>query len=401
MVGRVSTPYRRARTPNIAIAAIVPRSARVIAIAILLFDASPLGAQAAGDCKARIQLSLSPVHLFHDYDKLCFMFDPWQLRTLRELARRETMAAVADAFSLTPSAVSQQIAALERQAGVPLIERDGRRVRLTRAGCVLAERADAILTALQQAADDALAVGQDAAGVLRLASFPTVAAALCPQVINGLADRFPRHVVTLADMEPASSLRALSTGEIDLAIVDEPALPVAGQQTGLSHLEVYADPLYCVMRHDHAAATQAEVDLRQMAKQTWIMDAPTCPFYRLTVDLCQAAGFEPNVVANSESVSVYSALIRAGAGIAILPGLAFATMGGDFAFRLIVPSVVRRIYAAYRTGTDARPSMAVALELLREAAETVATELGALSQLAGHSSQSRTPRAARGHESAV
>jgi DNA-binding transcriptional LysR family regulator len=299
------------------------------------------------------------------------MFDPWQLRTLRELSRRSTMAAVADEFSLTPSAVSQQIAALERQAGVPLVERVGRRVRLTEAGRVLAERADAILDALQAAADEVSAFGRDAAGVLRLASFPTAAAALCPPVISGLAEQFPRHVVTLAEMEPPNSLRALTAGEADLAIVDEPALPVAGQQSGLRHLEVYADPLYCVMRPDHPAMSESEVNLTQMASAEWIMDDPACSFYRLTADLCHAAGFEPKIVANTESVNVYSALVRAGTGIAILPGLALAMIGGDLIYRPIEPRVVRRIYAVYRKGSDTRPSLVAALELLRHTAETL------------------------------
>jgi DNA-binding transcriptional LysR family regulator len=219
--------------------------------------------------------------------------------------------------------------------------------------------------------DEVAALGRDAAGVLRLASFPTAAATLCPPVINRLTDRFPRHVVTLAEMEPPNSLRALAAGKIDLAIVDEPALPVAGLQTGLRHVEVYADPLYCVMRPNHSATSMPAVNLTQLASEEWIMDDPACSFYRLTVGLCHAAGFEPNIVANTESVSVYSALVRAGAGIAILPGLALATMGGDLTYRPIAPRIVRRIYAVYRKGSDTRPSMAAALELLRETAEMV------------------------------
>jgi DNA-binding transcriptional LysR family regulator len=303
-----------------------------------------------------------------------FMFDPWQLRSLRELARQGTMAAVAEVFSLTPSAVSQQLASLERQAGVRLIEPDGRKVRLTPAGRALAERADGILVALQEAADEVTALDRDAAGVLRLASFSTAAAALCPAVMTALAERYPRHQVSLSEMEPPRSIGALVSGEVDLAIVDEPALSVAGQHAGIEHEEIYADPLYCVMRADHPAAARLTIDLAEMAADAWIMDDPSCSFYRLTVELCHAAGFQPNVVANTESVDVYSALVRAGAGIAILPGLAFAGATG-LSFRPIAPRIVRRIYAVYRKGSNARPPIATALALFRETADLVGRPL--------------------------
>jgi DNA-binding transcriptional LysR family regulator len=298
------------------------------------------------------------------------MFDPWQLRALAELARRGTMTAVAESLALTPSAVSQQLARLERQAGVKLIEPDGRRVRLTPAGLLLAKRAEAILGALQEAADEVAALDRDAFGVLRLASFPTAAAALCPSVISGFATRHPRHQVTLVESEPAIGIDAVLAGEVDLAIVDEPALPKAGLDTSLAYEEIYADPLYVVMRPDHRFADRRVIDLRELATDPWVLDLPTCSFYRLTVDLCQAAGFLPNVIANTESVRVSSALVRVGAGLTILPGLALAQVA-DLVFRPLAPPVVRRLYAAYRTSAKDRPSIVTALELFRIAAEVV------------------------------
>jgi DNA-binding transcriptional LysR family regulator len=298
------------------------------------------------------------------------MFDPWQLRTLAELSRRGTMTAVAESLALTPSAVSQQLARLERHAGVKLIEPHGRRVRLTPAGILLADHAQAILGALQEAADDVAAVDRDAFGVLRIASFPTAAAALCPSVISGFAARHPRHQVTLIESEPAAGINAVLAGDVDVAIVDEPALPEAGRDPSIAYEEIYADPLYVVLRPDHRLAARPEIDLRSLAADAWVMDLPTCSFYRLTVDLCQAAGFRPNVIANTESVRVSSALVRVGAGVAILPGLALAQVA-DLVFRPLAQPVVRRLYAAYRASAKDRPSIASALELFREAAETV------------------------------
>jgi DNA-binding transcriptional LysR family regulator len=200
------------------------------------------------------------------------------------------MAAVAEAISLTPSAVSQQLASLERQAGVKLLEPDGRRVRLTATGRALDARAAPILGALRDAAEEITALDGDAVGELRLASFPSVAAALCPTVIRAFAERHPRHWVRLAETEMAASIAAVVSGEVD-----------------------------------HPQATRDLVDLRDMAGERWVMDHPTCPFYGQTLAMCQAAGFQPDVMANTESVGVVAtALVRSGAGIAILPGLALA-----------------------------------------------------------------------------
>jgi DNA-binding transcriptional LysR family regulator len=287
------------------------------------------------------------------------------------------MAVVAEAISLTPSAVSQQLASLERQAGVRLLEPDGRRVRLTAAGRALAERANPILGALRDAAEEIAALDSDAIGELRLASFPSVAAALCPTVISALAERHPRHRVRLAETDTAASIAAVVSGEVDVALVDEPFIPLTDQHPITTHRELHADPLYCVLPADHPRAPSDTIDLREVARERWVMDHPTCPFYRQTVALCQAAGFQPNVIANTESVSVSSALVRAGAGIAILPGLALAGVT-DLAIRPIVPPTTRRLYAVFRKNAHLRPSIATALDLLGDTAASVGQSVAAI-----------------------
>ena len=125
----------------------------------------------------------------------------------------------------------------------------------------------------------------------------------------------------------------------------------------------------CPTRLRQAVARRA-IFLRPVAPPRGRTPNPTCSFYRLTVDLCIAAGFRPMVIANTESVSVASALVRVGAGVAILPGLALAG-ATDLGFRSLTPPVVRRIFAVYRTGANHRPSIATALTLFREAADAI------------------------------
>ena len=302
--------------------------------------------------------------------KLMSILDPWRLRTLRELALRRTMAAVAKELSLTPSAVSQQLANLERETGVQLIEPDGRGVRLTVAGQRLASHAESILSAIQAASDEVSALERDAAGPLRLAAFPTAAATLCPSVMRRLVERFPRHDVSLLDLEPAGSTTALMRGEVDLALVYALALPQAGLDTGVEHEELLSDPLYFLMPKDHPAARLKAIDLYDMREERWIFEDPTSTFYALVVELCHRAGFQPTAVANCRSFEVVAALVRAGCGVSIQPGLGIRGER-DVVFRPLNPPVSRRIYAVYRKGSGGRPSIATALALFHEVAATV------------------------------
>lgn len=301
------------------------------------------------------------------------MFDPWRLRTLRELAARGTMAAAAQALSMTPSAVSQQIATLEREAGAPLVERNGRGVRLTVAGRTLAMHAERILDALQAAADDVIALEADVAGPIRIAASASAAAALCPSVIRSLAEKYPAHRISMLERESRESIAALRRGELDLALVDEIALPRAGQDSDLDHVELYLDPLYCVVPRGHPAGQRREVNIRDLADEQWVMDDTWTAYYQLVLEACQAAGFEPRVVANCRSFEVVISLVRAGCGIAILPGLG---LGGarDLPIRPIKPRISRRVYAACRRGAIRRPAILAAISLLREAA--AATRVG-------------------------
>lgn len=151
--------------------------------------------------------------------------DVARLRTLRELAMRQTMAAVAEALRVSPSAVSQQIAQLEAEAGLRLIERRGRRVRLTQAGQRLVAHAERIIAALEDAKTDLAELKQAVAGELRVAAFSSVAAALIPQVMKALERRHAQLTIVLEEMEPVDSLAALRAWQTDVALVDDLTVP--------------------------------------------------------------------------------------------------------------------------------------------------------------------------------
>ena len=166
------------------------------------------------------------------------------LQLLREISRRGSIKAAAEAMSISPSAVSQQLAILEREAGVELLEKTGRRVRLTDAAQLLVRHADTITGAIAAAEADLASMQQLVTGTLRVAAFPTAARAVMPDVMTALSRQHPALRVTLRDLEAAESLTALQMDEIDIAIVDEYDEPARGSDGGLEFCEFMRDPLY-------------------------------------------------------------------------------------------------------------------------------------------------------------
>jgi len=166
-----------------------------------------------------------------------------RLRVLRELAHRGSITAVADALWLTPSAVSQQLSALERETRVQLVERAGRGVQLTAAGKVLAEHSERVFEALDEASSALRALQSEPSGRLRVASFPSVVRVVLPQVIGRLRGRFPDLRVEVEDLEGEQSLEAIRLGHIDLAIIDDLTWTASRRQEGLRRTELFATPL--------------------------------------------------------------------------------------------------------------------------------------------------------------
>ncbi len=295
------------------------------------------------------------------------MFDPWRLRTLLALSQRGTMAAVAEEFSLSGSAVSQQIAALEREAGVPLIEPDRRGVRLTVAGRALAAHADGILAAMRAASDELHDIDTDAIGEVRIASFPSAAGVLCPRVIVALAVEHPGHHVVLRDVEPHQSIAALRAGEVDVAIVDGTGLPDARLEPHFQVDELLVDPLFCMMAADHPAARRSSVVLDDLANERWVMEDEASWYHRQVMELFEAAGVQPKVVAYCRTFIPVIALVRARVGLSIQPGLALTGFPGIVA-RPLKPARERRVYVVYRHSAVLRRSIRTLLAALRDEA---------------------------------
>ena len=228
------------------------------------------------------------------------MLNVSRLRVLREVAQRGSFSAAADALSYTQSAVSQQIAALEAETGMALLERLPRGVRLTGAGRTLVEHAEGILARLEAAEEELAALAGLRGGQLRMASFPTAGAALMPAAIATFRASYPEVELTLAEGEPEEIAPRLLAGEFDLALLfefgeaHEPSTRTAGRG-GLRRVELLEDPMYLALPRNHRLADKPALRLEELREEAWVQTSRSSPCARHVVRCCHAAGFEPNV----------------------------------------------------------------------------------------------------------
>jgi DNA-binding transcriptional LysR family regulator len=292
------------------------------------------------------------------------MLDVRKLRVLRELSERGTIAATAEALSFTPSAISQQLTALERETGVELLAREGRRLALTDAGRRLVARTEDVLAALEAAqADLDASVGQ-VRGTLALAAFPTAAAVLLPPVVNAIHRDHPALEVRVEELEPHESLPALRLGELDVALAHEyDSIPRRPDPSFVEH-RLMDDPLRIALPAGHPLAKSATVAMEDLARERWIAGRPGTHCGIVVTTASRAAGFEPEIAAHASEFATMLALVAAGLGVAVVPGLATTSRHEGVALLEPRPALERRIYAAVRPGSGRRAAVAAVLAAL-------------------------------------
>ncbi|TDD61529.1 LysR family transcriptional regulator [Kribbella antibiotica] len=288
------------------------------------------------------------------------MLDVRKLRLLRELARRGTIAAVADALAYTPSAVSQQLTALERETGVRLLERTGRRVTLTPAAHGLVEHTESILALLEEAATDLENAARALSGVLRIGAFPTAIPTVVTPAIVALSTDNPGLGITVVELDPASVPDALRTEAVDIALIQEydhvPVAPHPGLQT---------EPL--LEETVHLAARRTE-SLSALRDTPWIAGTPGTLCHTLTIRACEAAGFTPSIRHHADDFGAVLALVAAGQGAAFVPDLAVSTLPPGVTLTPL--PIHRRTHLAHRHGTTNHPAVIAARAALQNAAQT-------------------------------
>ena len=300
------------------------------------------------------------------------MLELRRLRLLRELSERGTIAAVADALQFTPSAVSQQLAILEREVGVPLLERAGRGVRLTDAALVLVEHADALLERAALAEADLAAAAGTVTGRGRIAAFQSVSLRLAAPAMEALARDAPRLRCELLEAEPEQALPALSLGDVDLVLGDEWQHQPWRLPAGLERHELLRDPVNLVLpaRHPVARRHKDAVPLAELAGEAWTTGHVGMAWEELTQRTCrQHGGFDPDIRHRTNDAIVSLALVARGLAVTLLPDLALPGRLPGIALRRIAEAPLERaIFAVTRSSDAARPSTRALLAAIRDAA---------------------------------
>jgi DNA-binding transcriptional LysR family regulator len=300
------------------------------------------------------------------------MLDLRRLRLLRELKARGTIAAVADALQFTPSAVSQQLAILEREAGVPLLERAGRGVRLTDPALVLVDHAEALLEGAALAEADLAAAAGTVTGRGRIAGFQSVALRLALPAMEALRRDAPRLRCELIEAEPEQALPALALGDVDLVLGDEWQHQPWRLPEGLERHPLFRDPVHLVLPAEHPAARRHPdaVPLAELADESWTSGHARMAWEEMTERTCrELGGFDPDIRHRTNDATVSLALVARGMAVTMLPELALPDGYPGIALRDIAEGRTgREILAATRRTDAARPSTKALLAAVLEVA---------------------------------
>lgn len=293
------------------------------------------------------------------------MFDLTRLRLLRELSHRGTVTAVAAAFGLTSSAVSQQLATLEREARVALLERVGRRVRLTAEGLRLVAHAEAILRAVDAAELDLRTAGEKPRGVLEVASFSTfVKARLLPAVIRA-RDRFPELQVVIHELEPADSVEAVRDGRCHLAVIFAYNLAPRADVAGLVSQQLMEERVLLALPRSWENERDP-IGLERLAQENWIVGSRQPDDRDLAERACAVAGFAPRITHTVDDYDLVLRMVSAGLGVGFVPelGIQFSGAEGVTIRTAGGPPLSRNVHALTRSALSASPTVRAVLSEL-------------------------------------
>jgi DNA-binding transcriptional LysR family regulator len=295
------------------------------------------------------------------------MLDVERLRALHAVATHGSVRAAAAALHVTTSAVSQQVAKLERETGQVMLERHGRGVRLTDAAELLVTHADRILTLVEEAASDLEAHRGAAVGELSIAAFPTAARGVLPQAIRELGKAHPQLETRLREAEPHEAVPLVERGDYDLAIVQDWFNVPLVIPDGLDKASIVDDQADIALPSRHRLADRTEIDLSELAGEAWISQSPGAICRDWLIHTLRSQDVEPRIDHMADEYATQLALVAAGLGIAVLPRLGRCDVPPEVSVVEVSPALTRHVYVIWRAEASRRPAIRVAVEALRDA----------------------------------
>ncbi|MEY9949429.1 LysR family transcriptional regulator [Kitasatospora sp. GAS1066B] len=295
------------------------------------------------------------------------MLDSRHIRTFHEVVSTGSFTAAARSLGYTQPAVTQQIRALERETGVPLFTRDGRRMRLTEAGETLARHAGVILGNLGAAQQQLQALARLRAGRVRVCAFPSANATLIPEAMAALLAEHPGVRVELLEAEPPESVQKLLAGECDIALSFSYPGMRAELPAELVEIRLMEDLLTVLLPVGHPLARRHAVRLAELAQARWIAGCARCRANFLQI--CAEEGFDPDIVFTTDDNLALQSLVAAGVGIAVAPSLVLSFLNHrKVTGRALEPHVRRQVCAYVLREHLPLPATELVLDGLRSAA---------------------------------
>ncbi|MFB9904979.1 LysR family transcriptional regulator [Allokutzneria oryzae] len=292
------------------------------------------------------------------------------MRMLREIARTGSYSAAATNLGYTQPAISQQVKALERVYGTPLLVRLGRRMHFTEAGSELVRSAQVILAGVAAAEQRVDAIAGRRAGRVRLVVFPSGSATLVPPAAAQVRRDHPGIRMSLVEAEPPESIELVRSGECDLALtfafLDEP------NAAGLLQVRLFSDPLVVLLPSGHSLATAKTVSLADLSEEQWIAGCALCRGH--LVRICQTVGFEPDISFATDDNLAVQALVAADLGVAVVPELLLtAALRPDIVARPVNPEMRREVFLYTWPDLMRVPSVRTTVDALRQVARSVSS----------------------------
>ena len=303
------------------------------------------------------------------------MLDVRRLRLLRELKIRGTLAGVAEALAYSPSAVSQQLALLEKEAGVELLQKVGRRVQLTPQAEILVEHTTHLLERLEVAEADMTASLTTVSGTVRVAVFQSAAHAVIPQALTLLADEFPDLRVEITEREPELGLFEVTARDFDLAIAEQYPGHTRAHWPDLDRVNLATDALRLAVPRTRTGSNAGRVavsTLENAATLPWVMEPTGTASRQWATQLCRSAGFEPDVRFETADLIAHIRLIESGNAVGILPDLVWVGETPTLRLLELPGSPQRTVFSAARRSSARRPGVFAVRDALGRAVEMVA-----------------------------
>lgn len=304
------------------------------------------------------------------------MLDVKRLRLLWELHARGTVAAVAEALNYSPSAVSQQLAALEREAGVPLLRKTGRTLELTAAGEALVGETEELLAALERAESALHRARAEVAGTVRVAAFQTAMLSIMPGALRRLRERYPVLRVEVVQYEPGAALRETWARGFDLVVAEQYPGHSTPHFTGLDREPLTQDPIRLGLPPLGSGDSRFDGvrEFADLAELPWVMEPQGAATRHWAEQACRSAGFEPDVRFETADLQAHLRLIESGNAVSLLPGLVHAGAAADVRLLPLPGDPHRSIFTAARSSGGSHPALAAVREAL--AAEAAELSLG-------------------------